>query len=221
MILVLSVLAAASGAIEIAAQYLGPRTIVYIFKPLTMVFIIGIALIRASKRDSYRYLIVAGLCFSLAGDIFLMLPSDQFVFGLVSFLVAHILYIGAFRTRPTSLLSILFGLACVAYGFVMLWFLFPNLGDMKLPVLIYVAVVLLMAWQALCRWAEERSRGAALAAIGAILFVASDSMIAIDRFNGRFRLAGALIMTTYFAAQLLIALSVGCHSGCPVRASAD
>ncbi len=178
-------------------------------------------MIRASKRDSYRYLIVAGLCFSLAGDILLMLSSDQFVFGLVSFLVAHIFYIGAFSTRPKTLLSIWIGLACVAYGCLMLWFLFPNLGDLKLPVSIYVAVVLLMAWQAQCRWAEERGQGTALAAIGAILFVASDSMIAIDRFNGRFRSAGVLIMTTYFTAQLLIALSVGCHSSCAVRAPVD
>jgi uncharacterized membrane protein YhhN len=209
LIIVLTALAAASGTMEIAAQYFGLPTIVYIFKPLTMVFIIGIALVRVSQLKSYRNLIVAALCCSLAGDVFLMLPSDQFVPGLVSFLIAHLFYIAAFRTRPSGLLSAWFGLTCVAYGCLMSWFLFPYLGDMKLPVLIYLIVVLVMAWQALSRWAANRNQRALLAALGAILFVASDSMIALNRFYGRFRLADLLILVTYFVAQWLIALSVG------------
>jgi uncharacterized membrane protein YhhN len=205
---ILTALAAVSGAIEIAAQYLGPRSIVYIFKPLTMVFIIGIALFRVCVAKGYRNLIVAALCCSLTGDVFLMLPSDQFVPGLVSFLVAHLLYIAAFRTKPLGSLPALFGLACVAYGCLMLWFLFPHLGDVRLPVTIYLIIVLLMAWQALSRWATDRNPRTVLAALGAVLFVASDSMIAINRFYGQFRLADLLILATYFLAQWLIALSI-------------
>jgi uncharacterized membrane protein YhhN len=208
LVIVLIALAAASGAIEIAGQYFGSRTIVYIFKPLTMVFIIGVALLGVSDLKSYRNLILAALCCSLAGDVFLMLPSDQFVPGLLSFLLAHLFYIAAFRTQPSGMLSTWFGVACVAYGGLMLWLLFPYLGEMKLPVLIYLVVVLVMAWQALCRWAASRNRRALLAALGAVLFVVSDSMIAINRFYGRFSLADVLIMATYFAAQWLIAMSV-------------
>jgi uncharacterized membrane protein YhhN len=65
-----------------------------------------------------------------------------------------------------------------------------------------------MAWQAASRWATNRNSQAGLAALGAMLFVASDSMIAINRFYGRFRLADLLILATYFVAQWLIALSV-------------
>ena len=78
---------------------------------------------------------------------------------------------------------------------------------MKLPVAIYMLVILTMAWRALNRWAANRGRQEALAAVGAILFVASDSMIAINRFQGRFRLAELLILATYFVAQWMIALS--------------
>lgn len=208
LIVALTALAAISAAIETGAQYFGPRTIVYIFKPLTMVFIIGIALIRVCEFKGYRNLIVAALCCSMAGDLFLMLPGDQFVFGLLSFLIAHLFYIAAFRTRPSGLSAAWCGLACVAYGSLMLWFLFPYLGDMKLPVSIYLVVILLMAWQALSRCVAKRHPRAVLAALGAILFVASDSMIAISRFYGRFRLSDLLILATYFVAQWLIALSV-------------
>jgi uncharacterized membrane protein YhhN len=209
LVIVFTALAAASGAIEIAGQAVESRTIVYIFNPLTMVFIIGIALIGTSELRSYRKLVVAALCCSLAGDVLLMLPSDQFVPGLLSFLVAHTFYIAAFRTRPSGLLSTWFGLACLAFGSIMLWLLFPFLGDMKLPVLIYLIVVLLMAWQALTRWAMNRNGRTLLAALGASLFVVSDSMIAMNRFYARFSLAGLLIMLTYFLAQWLIAMSVG------------
>ena len=206
--IILTTLAFVSGTIEIAAQCLDSPTLVYIFKPLAMIYIIGIALIGVSESLSYRRLVVAGLAFSLVGDVLLMLPTDQFVPGLVSFLIAHLLYIAAFRTRPMVRLSGLLGLGCVAYGCVMLWLLFPYLRDMKLPVSIYLIVILSMVWQALSRWAVTRTRPALLAALGATIFVLSDSMIAINRFYGRFRLADPLIMLTYFVAQWLIARSV-------------
>jgi uncharacterized membrane protein YhhN len=205
----LTILAGISAAVDIAAQYLGPRILVYLFKPLTMILIITIALAgRVHERKDYRRLIVAGLCCSLAGDVFLMLPSDQFIPGLLSFLIAHLFYIAAFKTRPSGLASTLYAAALIAYGSLIFWFLFPHLGEMKLPVTIYLLVILTMAWQALSRWTEKSEPGAAFAAIGAILFVASDSMIAIDRFYDRFRLAEFLILATYFSAQWLIALSV-------------
>lgn len=209
LIVALTALAAISAVVEIRAQYFGPRTIVYIFKPLTMVFIIVIAMMTGVRdRNGYRHLIVAGLCCSLVGDVFLMLPSDQFVPGLLSFLIAHLFYIAAFRTRPSGLSSIWCSVPCVGYGSLMLWFLFPRLGDMRMPVTIYLVVILVMVWQALNRWAVKRRAGAGLAALGAVLFVASDSLIAINRFHSRFHLAELLILATYFTAQWLIALSI-------------
>lgn len=208
LIVAFTALAVVSAAVEIGAQYFGPRILVYILKPLTMVLIIIIAAAGVRDRNGYRNLIVAGLCCSLAGDVFLMLPTDQFVPGLLSFLIAHLFYIGAFRTRPSGLLSALCGVTCVLYGILMLWFLFPHLGDMKLPVSTYLVVILVMAWQALNRWAANSEAGARLAALGAILFVASDSMIAINRFYARFHLAELFILATYFSAQCLIALSI-------------
>ncbi len=144
-----------------------------------------------------------------------MLPSDQFVPGLLSFLIAHLFYIAAFRSRIAGSTSARNALACVVYGSFMLWLLFPRLGDMKLPVSIYLLVILTMAWQALNRWAIAQSRGAMLAAVGAILFVASDSMIAFNRFFSPFRLAELLILATYFTAQWLIAVSAAWERGRP------
>jgi len=207
--ILLTVLAVGSAILHIRAEYYGPQYHVYLFKPLTMVFIILIALIRIRENLSlYAYAIIAGLLCSVAGDVFLMLPSDQFVGGLASFLVAHMFYIVAFsyhrRFRPLSWSLVPFAL----YGIVIFSILFPYLGEMKAPVLAYVVVILVMGWRAYERWAQIGQGAALLAFLGALLFILSDSVLAINRFRGHFEVARALSLSTYFAAQWLIALSI-------------
>jgi uncharacterized membrane protein YhhN len=205
----LTLLAILSASLHIRAEYYGPRYHVYLFKPLTMVFILLIA-VQAGKPDAlhYKYAIIAGLVCSLAGDVFLMLPSDRFIPGLVSFLVAHLFYVVAF-TSGTG-----FGfswrlLPCAVYGVLIFSILAPHLGKMKFPVLMYMVVILVMAWQAWERWHQTGQSAALLAFLGAVLFVVSDSALAVNRFRGGYKGAQALILSTYFAAQWLIARSVG------------
>src|SRR5215203_1018502 len=89
-----------SALIAIAGYYVSPNIhwIVYIFKPLTTVLILVLALSAITETKRYKIAIVAGLICSLAGDVFLMLPGDQFLPGLVSFLLAHVCYLIAFTT---------------------------------------------------------------------------------------------------------------------------
>lgn len=204
-----SILIAVLGILEIYGSYRHQRDLVYFTKPGAMLAIIALAATRLDRaRPRYGSLILIGLGCSLVGDVMLMLPGDLFVVGLVSFLVAHIFYIAAFRTDVKRLGSLVFAGLLFGVGAVIYSILLPNLGSMKLPVSIYLAVILTMAWQALSRWSYMRDKQALLAAIGALLFVISDSFIAFNRFLGSFLLAEGLIMTTYFGAQWMIALSV-------------
>lgn len=197
-----------SAALTIYAEYRGPRRNVYLFKPLTVVLIILIALEPKFQVASfYRWMIIAGLIFSLAGDVFLMLPRERFIQGLICFLFAHIFYIAAFTSGASHSLSISIVFPFLIHGGAMLRLLWSSLGKMKIPVLIYMLVILLMAVQATGRFAATREMGSALAMVGAILFVASDSILAVDKFRGRFKSAQFFILSTYFAAQWLIALS--------------
>ena len=84
----------------------------------------------------------------------------------------------------------------------------PYLGKMKWPVVVYMVVILVMAWQAWERWSQTGQSAALLAFLGAVLFVISDSALAVNRFRGRYKSAPALILSTYFAAQWLIVRSV-------------
>lgn len=205
----LTVLAIFSGAVHVHAEYRGPRNRVYSFKPLTTVLILLIA-VQAGSPDLplYKYAIIAGLICSLAGDIFLMLPSDQFIAGLASFFVAHLFYITAFTSGTGFGFSLWLLAPFVIFGVVIFRILSPHLGKMRTPVVAYMAVILVMAWQAWERLAQTGQIGALLASIGAVLFVVSDSALALDRFRGRFKSARALVLSTYYAAQWLIAFSV-------------
>ncbi|MBA2731973.1 MAG: lysoplasmalogenase [Acidobacteria bacterium] len=206
-IFILTVLALIAAVLTILAAYQGWRLMHYLFKPLTIVFIILIALRPNHPTSSfYKYMIVAGLLFSLAGDIFLMLP-DHFIKGLVSFLIAHLFYIAAFMFESGRALSLLSAIPFLIYGGLMLSVLRPHLGKMRLPVMFYMLAILMMGWTAVSRWMLVEQPSSILAMLGALFFIASDSLLSLDKFKGRFRTAQLLTFSTYTVAQWLIALS--------------
>ncbi|NIO03659.1 MAG: lysoplasmalogenase [Proteobacteria bacterium] len=203
-------LAVASAFFHIRAEYRGPKYQVYLFKPLTMVLILLIAIVSGGTGTfwAYKLAIITGLICSLVGDVFLMLPVNRFLAGLVSFLIAHLFYISAFTSGTGFSLSPWSLAPLVIFGIFIFTILSQHLGRMKVPVLVYMIVIIVMAWQAWERWNQTGQPAALLAFIGAGLFLVSDSALAINRFRGGFSTAQALILGTYFVAQCLIALSV-------------
>ncbi len=210
-IFILTVAAIVTAVFAIQGEYKPTRTQVYIFKPLTTLLILGIALLGVSPNPLYKILILIGLVFCLGGDVFLMLPVKYFIMGLASFLIGHIFYIVAFVIDGGFLLS-LWLLPLLVYGVFIYWLLHPHLSKMRGPVIAYVVIILTMAWQALAHWSLWHTTSALLAASGAVFFVISDSILAVDRFRGKFRSARVLVLSTYWLAQWLIALSVGGYS---------
>jgi uncharacterized membrane protein YhhN len=208
--LLLSLLVFASAIASIHADMSGRLRSVYVFKPLTMILVLSLALQPSLSTSSlYAWLIVGGLLFSLAGDVLLMLPSDRFAAGLASFLVAHLFYIVAFAgdadfgSAPLALLPFVLGSAAL-YALLR-----PNLGRLGVPVLLYMLVISVMAWQAIARWLAIGQLGALLASIGAVLFVISDAVLALNRFHRPIPAAPIWKRSTYFGGQWLIGLSIG------------
>ena len=198
-----------SAALAIQAEHRGARGRVYVFKPLATVLIL---LLAATAQDPvsarYQALVCAGLLFSLAGDVFLMLPRDRFVAGLASFLVAHGFYIAAFGSWPPTVRAPIVLLALVLVAVVLLRTLWKKLGTLRIPVVVYAVALVVMAWQAIERWEDLDTSSAGLALEGALLFVISDAQLAEERFAGRSRYGSVIVLATYFAAQWLIAMSV-------------
>lgn len=203
-------IATLAGVVTIGARLEQARLLEWVAKPLATVAVLIMVLASAPlPTPRYRGLIAAGLLCSLAGDVLLMLPGDLFLPGLVAFLAAHLCYLTAFRSDgggagPVGLLALV-----VLAGAGVLSVLWPSLGAMRIPVLVYVAVILTMCWMALGRWWVTRAPGSGLAALGAVFFVASDSVLALDRFRSPIPMSPLLVLGTYYAAQILIASSVG------------
>jgi uncharacterized membrane protein YhhN len=202
--------AAASVALHLRAERHGPRWQVYLFKPATTALLLVLAaLVDAAHGARYQQAIALGLACSLVGDVLLMLPRDRFVAGLASFLLAHIAYLVAFSAGVPLGTSPALALPLAVVGFLLLRLLWPGLGRLRVPVLLYATTILLMLWQAWARRWALPSPGATLAAVGATLFVVSDAILALNRFRRPIPSAQTLIMGTYVAAQALIAWSVG------------
>ncbi|OGD39748.1 MAG: hypothetical protein A2V45_01690 [Candidatus Aminicenantes bacterium RBG_19FT_COMBO_58_17] len=203
-VLVISV----SAAFAISGKYQKPKFIHYAFKPLTMILVISLAWERVTILPSaYGYFVLSGLCISLLGDVFLMLPAKYFRPGLLAFLAAQVFYVLAF-SRGLKSLAFSPLLIILAYAGVIFLFLYRSLGKYRWPVLGYIMAISGMAWLAVSRQLGLFDRSSLLAMIGAFLFLFSDSVNAVNRFKKPFWLAQILILGSYFAAQLLFALSI-------------
>lgn len=206
--MLLSFLIIASGWWHIRAAYGADYRQFYLSKPLTMLFIIALAFgYQGYDHDGSHAWILLGLRLSLAGDVLLMLPADRFIAGLAAFLVAHLCYIVGFAQGPL-LLNLVDGLLLLLVAGMVFGVLWSKLGEMRIPVFCYMLVIICMAWVAAGAWHASLTAGSAAALVGALMFLFSDTMLALDRFRRPFPQARAWIMSSYFAAQFLIAGSL-------------
>jgi uncharacterized membrane protein YhhN len=148
----------------------------------------------------------AALAVSTLGDVLLDLdPQRLFVFGLGSFLVAHLIYTAVFvrnRQRPlapgvSQMLPA--GLVLLYSATVSAWLL-PSLGMLVVPVAIYMCAITAMVLSAiLARFSNP------WVAVGAVLFLISDSLLAVNKFKTPVPFRDVLVWTTYYVGQFCIA----------------
>lgn len=167
----------------------------------------------------------AGLLLSMAGDIFLMLPREQFIAGLVSFLLAHIAYlVGLNETLPPINLAsvaimLLIGLAGGnLFKRINQGLKSRGLEKLAPPVLLYSIVISLMLFSALITLVrpEDQAGGwmpgpAILVSAGALLFFLSDSFLAWNKFVEPLPYGRLRVIITYHLGQGLIALGAALH----------
>lgn len=204
---------------QLISRYLASEVLDYIFKPLIMpclalLFIYPKATDLEVDRKKFNRLILFGFFFSWLGDIALMfdkLNPNFFLVGLSNFLLAHIFYIFAFwqsaknSSSPTLLSQKPYLFApLLVYGGGLFYLLLPNLQGFTAPVLVYSVVISLMACFALNRKNRVNSRSFNLIFYGSLLFVVSDSLIALNKFLLAIPYNGFWVMLTYMLAQYLI-----------------
>lgn len=165
-----------------------------------MLLLITLALYAPKSR--YKWVLVTGLVFCMIGDYTL----QWFIIGLTSFLIGHLFYIGAFRSVRAAPAPKLAARLLLLYGIVMMLSFASVLltrGDLVLTLAVcaYITVIVTMGQQAF------RTRQP-LIITGAMLFIVSDSVLAVNRFITALPFAHELIMLTYYSAQFFLMLSI-------------
>jgi uncharacterized membrane protein YhhN len=186
-------------------------------KSILMPVLLG-ALLSGTYPTTHRiglFYLIGALVFSFIGDLFLLREGGEilFIFGLSSFLITHLFYIlFFFRIHPVRKKNRLFYLYAgiliggyLVYLLSRIWMEVAGKG-MEIPVLVYALTIGMMLLAAAQTVTGHRFKILALLHFipGALLFVISDSLLAIDKFAGPLTNAGIIIMLTYGAAQFLL-----------------
>ena len=165
---------------------------------------------------------VGALFFCWVGDVLLIFQQREemfFIGGLAAFLTGHVLYIVAYRQhmsedRSLELLNtqkIRFALSVILAATGLFVVLLPMLGGLVVPVLLYTIVIALMVMNAIFRYGRTSAVSFWLVFCGALLFMVSDSILALNKFLNPLPLAGFWIMLTYMSAQCLIVTGIERH----------
>ena len=178
-----------------------------ICKPLIMMSLMAFYwLVSTRRRKTY----LAALLFSLLGDIFLLDKEGLFLFGIGAFLITQILFIVLVVKRSSTFSItklIVSAIPFLVYLVLLMQALAPKLGDLFYPVLIYGSVISIFGITALNYHLNHRNANSSILLTGALLFIGSDSMIALNKFYSPHMIYPVAIMLTYALAQYLI-----CHS---------
>lgn len=199
------ILYAITAAALLTGLFLDLKIIYFTAKPLLMVFLLLYFVTASRAYPAWRRLVIMALVFSWAGDLFL-LSGDWFVAGLASFLVAHLFYIAAYQKTGAARgnLPLLAVSMFALFGICLMWFIYPGLHDLKAAVFIYALVLLGMGVWAFKRKDGTNGSSFRLVATGAVLFVLSDSLIAVNRFAHAIPAERFLVMSIYMTAQYFI-----------------
>jgi uncharacterized membrane protein YhhN len=194
----------------------------HLSKPLIMMSL-GAYFVWQTRQvaHQFKWFIITAFVFSWLGDSFLMyqkLDDIYFLLGLASFLIAHVFYMFAFKiwfeeNHETPLLKRhpWMGMLLFVYAIAMYKMLEPDLGTMKLPVVLYIGVILGMTLLALNRFRKVAAPSFRWIFLGALAFLASDSILAYNKFVEDVDYSGILIMSTYCFAQFAIMKGALCQ----------
>lgn len=204
--------------VTISAKLFGLDSLENISKPLLMPLLMIITYNNSKALSSnFPKLIFAALLFSMFGDVFLMPYFDNFILGLASFLIAHVFYIVAFLRKNTSFIEGLYkskvyvSVIFLSYIFLVAFLVNSMLITdtetfLILAVSFYASIITVMVLSSISLDKVIQNKSSKLIMLGAILFMLSDSIIAINKFSFEVNLSGLWIMSSYTFGQWLITI---------------
>ncbi|MAD98117.1 MAG: hypothetical protein CMB99_12395 [Flavobacteriaceae bacterium] len=190
-------------ALHIAGLLLNQNLAIYT-KPALMITLGFFYVVSVEKINPW---VVGALLFSFGGDVFLLDKNNYFVFGLGSFLVAHLCYIkltSAMLSKMNPIEIILSSIPFVFVFFGLIGLLYKGLDKLLIPVSIYGLVISTFGALTLAVYRNRKSTEHLWLLLGACLFILSDSLIALNKFYEPREYYSLVIMITYIMAQFLL-----------------
>ena len=182
--------------------------IAFLSKPFLITTLVIVYLV-AVKKPNFWY--VSALFFSFWGDVLLLFKNQFFVYGLASFLLAHIMYIkitASFIKKVSLQKVVLASLPFAVFLFSFLYLIIDNLGEMKIPVIFYGVVISSFGALSFLNYMQEKNTANSWLFLGTIIFIISDSLIALNKFYEPKEFYDISIMLTYIVAQYLICRAI-------------
>jgi uncharacterized membrane protein YhhN len=211
---ILSIIYFVIGVLFIASHYCHISNAAFVSKvliipPLMAIFILNL---RPDSNRLHKFMF-AGLFFSWIGDVLLEIPGGgevMFMAGLGGFLLSLLMYAFVFFTTPgkNEVFHSRFYLLIpvLLFGLGMGFYLYDHLGEMRLPVIVYETVMITMLAGAVSRIGKVNRTSYIMVLTGAILFIISDTVLAVNKFVQPVGLSTLITMGTYIAAQWLISV---------------
>ncbi|MDF1769899.1 lysoplasmalogenase [Maricaulis sp.] len=172
----------------------------------------GVALLAVYAFRAGHLVLAAGLALGALGDVFLALDQSVLPLGIAAFGLGHLVYIWLFarwrmEAGPRGGMSRIAALAVALSGLAMMNWLQPHFGELQIAASVYNGIILVMAVLAIL------GRSPLLAMIGALLFVVSDSVLAVRLFAGELDWAGPVVWVCYYLGQAAITLGLVTRPG--------
>ena len=191
--------------IDFYGIYLEKQLMVNFAKPMLMITLFWYYYSNTKQLNKY---FVLGLFFSFLGDLLLLGTGEvYFIFGLLFFLIAHVFYIiMVLRLIPARKPKdfIMAGVPFLLLFLVLMNVLFAGLGSMKIPVIIYAMTISFFGIVSLLLYLETKTKISLILLVGVLLFISSDTILALNLFYKTQLFYPLLIMMTYVLAQYLI-----------------
>ncbi|UKJ08732.1 lysoplasmalogenase [Solitalea lacus] len=209
-----------SVASTIVGNYYQLPELRFLAKPLIMVFLAWLFSMSVNNlTQSKKIWVLLAFMFSWVGDIALMFADDTtkapgfyfFIAGLVSFLTAHVCYIVVFRkiaaqfgSSGFNTLKLMLATPVALVVGILIFKILPSLGSMTIPVVVYAIIISTMAMAAIALYGVLTKQSFIAIYFGAILFLVSDTTLAVNQFVSSSPLLGIVVMLTYGSAQYYI-----------------
>lgn len=196
-----------SGWLYVDACYRGPAWQSWLFKPVTLLLLLLLAL-QAPLPGPTGYLISAGLLASLMGDALTLLPRQRLLYAFGAYFLSHLLYSLYFTSHTSFDLYPPLPLALLITGALLMATIWTRLEELRMPVLVFVGITLVMVWLAGGNYFSRPTDASLSEFMGAGLLLLGNLVWLISKYRHRLPADRAIVAACYFGGHFLIVRSL-------------